>query len=79
MNISLANSETDGVGGTASVVAAEDGQVHHLKPITIRTVAGAAAQQCLDDLRPDDKVVRIVRRAGALLQLPFLKTNHFTV
>ena len=50
-------------------MAAEDGQVHHLKPITIRTLAGAAAQQCLDALRPDDKVVRIVRRAGVLLPL----------
>lgn len=50
-------------------MAAEDGQVHHLKPITIRTLAGAAAQQCLDALRPDDKVVRIVRRAGVLLSL----------
>lgn len=53
-------------GVAAAVVPAEDGQTHHLKPITIRTLAGAAAQQCLDDLRPDDKVVRIVRRAGAL-------------
>ena len=43
---------------------AGDGQTRHLKPITVRTMAGAAAQRCLDELRPNDSVVRTVRRAG---------------
>jgi hypothetical protein len=43
---------------------ADDGETRHLKPITIRTMAGAAAQECLNALREDDGVVRVVRLAG---------------
>jgi hypothetical protein len=63
-DVAGANDDDGDEQGGVVEVPAEDGQTRHLKPITIRTMAGAAAQQCLNALRTEDAVVRMVRRAG---------------
>ena len=39
-------------------VSSGGAETRHVKPVTIRTMAGAAAQQCLDALREGDAIAR---------------------
>ena len=61
-------------------VSSGGAETRHVKPVTIRTMAGAAAQQCLDALREGDAIARCAKppqRNSTTSLRTFPHSSHF--